>query len=421
MLKNVTAEIITIGDEILFGHILDTNTQWIGNELTTIGILPTRKTSVGDNYHEIMEALTRAFDRYDVVIVTGGLGPTKDDITKQTLCDFFGTELVIHPEALAHVTEFFRKRGREMIESNRQQAALPKTCKYLVNHWGTAPGMWFEKDGKVLVSLPGVPFEMKELMQHSVLPGLKETFDLPAILHYTIRTIGIGESFLAEKIASWEDSLPQHIRLAYLPSFSGVKLRLTGYGKASLIEQELKEWAEKVNELIQDYIYGHGEIEIEEAIGQMLSDHQATLSTAESCTGGYVAHRLTSISGSSAYFLGSVVSYSNEVKSEVLGVSEYDLRAYGAVSEPVAKAMAEGVRKRLKSTFGISTTGVAGPSGGTPEKPVGTVWIACAGPTRTVARKLQLGNLRDVNIQLASAHVLNLLRQELMHLVQLPS
>ena len=412
MQNSVSAEIITIGDEILFGHILDTNTRWIGNELTAIGILPARKTSVGDRYEDIIEALTRAFDRYQVVIVTGGLGPTKDDITKKTLCDFFGTELEMHQEALAHVTAFFAKRGREMIESNTLQAALPKTCRYLVNHWGTAPGMWFEKDGKVLVSLPGVPYEMKELMTHSVLPGLKEYFTLPVIVHHTVRTAGIGESFLAEKIASWEDSLPEDIRLAYLPSFSGVKLRLTGYGDdREIVAAALQARAEELKGLIGTYIYGYDETEIEGAVGALLAQRAATISTAESCTGGYVAHRLSSIPGSSAYFLGSVVSYSNQVKEEVLGVPAEYLRDYGAVSEQVAVSMAEGVRRRLGTTYAISTTGVAGPSGGTPEKPVGTVWIACAGPEGTVTRKLQLGTLRDVNIQLTTMHVLNMLRQ----------
>lgn len=416
MSNTVRAEIITIGDEILFGHILDTNTQWIGNELTAIGILPARKTSVGDKYEEIMEAFTRAFERYEVVIVTGGLGPTRDDITKQTLCDFFGTELEIHPEALQQVTEFFAKRGRGMIEANRLQAALPKTCRYLPNYWGTAPGMWFEKDGKVLVSLPGVPYEMKELMTHSVLPGLKKAFELPSIHHYTVRTIGIGESFLAEMIASWEDSLPAHIRLAYLPSFSGVKLRLTGYGQAEVIDPELEAWAEKLKPIVGEYIYGYGEVEIEEKVGEMLKEGNFTLATAESCTGGYVAHRITSVPGASEYFEGTVVSYSNKVKAEVLGVPMQDLKDFGAVSEQVAVAMAEGVRDRLKTSFGLSTTGIAGPGGGTDEKPVGTVWIACAGPSGTVARKLQLGNLRDVNIQLTTAHVLNLLRNELKQL-----
>ena len=410
----VSAEIITIGDEILFGHILDTNTQWIGSELTAIGILPARKTSVGDRYSEIIEALRRAFDRYDVVIVTGGLGPTKDDITKNTLCDFFETSLEIHGEALAHVTAFFEKRGRPMIEANRLQAALPKSCRYLVNHWGTAPGMWFEKEGKVLVSLPGVPYEMKELMAHSVLPGLKQFFTLPVIVHHTVRTIGIGESFLAEKIAAWEDALPGDIRLAYLPSFSGVKLRLTGYGTdEEKVTKALLFLSDSLLQLIGEYVYGYGDTEIEEAVGLLLKERSATVATAESCTGGYVAHRLTSVAGSSSYFLGSVVSYSNEVKESMLGVSDENLQLYGAVSEQVAVQMAEGARERLGAAYAVSTTGIAGPSGGSPDKPVGTVWIACAGPHRTVTRKLQLGTLRDVNIQLTAMHVLNMLRLEL--------
>jgi nicotinamide-nucleotide amidase len=409
----VSAEIITIGDEILFGHILDTNTKWIGEELTAIGLLPARKTSVGDKRDEIIDALQRAFDRYDLVVVTGGLGPTKDDITKQTLCDFFDTRLVLHPEALAHVTAFFKKRGREMIEANVQQAALPETCRYLVNHWGTAPGMWFEKDGKVLVALPGVPYEMKELMTHAVLPQLKTFFTLPVIVHHTIRTIGIGESFLAERIADWEDSLPETIKLAYLPSFSGVKLRLTGYGQDhEAVRANLLQHSARLSERVGEYIYGYDDTEIEEAVGELLNNCSATVVTAESCTGGYVAHRLTTVPGSASYFLGSVVSYSNEVKIEQLGVPAELLEAYGAVSEPVAIAMAEGARTRLKADFALSTTGVAGPSGGSDEKPVGTVWIACAGPSGTVTRKLQLGTLREVNIQLTAMHVLNMLRQQ---------
>lgn len=416
MSSTISAEIITIGDEILFGHILDTNTQWIGQQLTEIGVLPARKTSVGDRHEEIIEALRQAFNRYDVVIVTGGLGPTKDDITKKTLCDFFETELEIHPEALAHVTAFFAKRGREMIESNIQQAALPKTCRYLVNHWGTAPGMWFEKDGKILVSLPGVPYEMKELMKQSVLPALREFFPLPVIVHHTIRTIGMGESFLSERIAAWEDGLPDHIKLAYLPSFSGVKLRLTGYGLSEeVLNAEALLYSESLKERVGEYIYGYGETEIEDAVGALLKSESATVSTAESCTGGYLAHRLTSIPGSSAYFLGSVVSYSNDVKSEVLGVPEEFLKDYGAVSEPVVRAMAEGVRSQMKSTYALATTGVAGPTGGSEDKPVGTVWIACAGPKGTVSRKLQLGNLRDVNVQLTAMHVLNMLRMEIQN------
>lgn len=414
MSTTVSAEIITIGDEILFGHITDTNTQWIGNELTSIGVLPVRKTSVGDNRDEIIEVLQRAFDRYDLVIVTGGLGPTKDDITKQTLCEFFDTELEIHDEALAHVTAFFAKRGREMIGPNIQQAALPKNCTYLVNHWGTAPGMWFERNGKVLVSLPGVPYEMKALMTNGVLPKLKAFFTLPVIVHHTVRTIGIGESFLSEKIAGWEDGLPTHIKLAYLPSFSGVKLRLTGYGNdKNALLKELISCSEQLGGLVGEHIYGYDDTEIEEAVGILLKSQSATVATAESCTGGYVAHRLTAVPESSSYFLGSVVSYSNEVKRNLLDVPSQFLDDFGAVSEEVVIAMAEGAKKNLKSDYAIATTGIAGPGGGSEEKPVGTVWIACAGPQRTVTRKLQLGTLRDVNIQLTAMHVLNMLRQQI--------
>lgn len=399
----------------MFGHIVDTNTQWIGNELTAAGILPVRKTSVGDRAGDILTALKQAMEACEVVIVTGGLGPTKDDITKQVLCAFFETELAIHEEALAEVTAFFRHRGREMIESNRLQAALPRSCTYLANHWGTAPGMWFERDGKVLVSLPGVPFEMKNLMTEAVLPRLQAHFTLPVILHKTIRTVGIGESFLAERVSAWEDTLPEGVRLAYLPSFSGVKLRLTAYGEdRPQLMALLEEQVARVLPLIDTFVYGYDNTDIEEVIGNLLKAGKATLAVAESCTGGFVSYRTTTIPGASIYFMGGVISYSNAVKMRVLEVPEATLMTHGAVSEQTARAMAEGVRKHLDTTYGIATTGVAGPGGGTAEKPVGTVWIACAGPAGTTARLLKLGTLREVNIELTAMHVLNLLRETLL-------
>ncbi|TDB67003.1 competence/damage-inducible protein A [Arundinibacter roseus] len=411
----IKAEIMTIGDEILFGQITDTNTQWIGTELTRLGIRPIRKTSVGDQTADILSAIGEALLRADVLIITGGLGPTKDDITKKTLCEFFDTTLEINEVALSLITDFFTKRGREMTELNRQQAALPKVCTYLQNDWGTAPGMWFEKDGKIIVSLPGVPFEMKALMTHRVLPALKAYFNPPLIIHKIIKTIGIGESFLAETIESWEDSLPLHIKLAYLPHFGQVRLRLTASGtNADQLNQDLEEEVTRVLPLISQYVYGYDAEELESLIGSMLIKEQATLSIAESCTGGFVSQKITSVSGSSRYFEGSVISYSNAVKMESLGVSESDLIQYGAVSEQTVKAMAEGVRKKLNTTYGLATSGIAGPDGGTPEKPVGTVWIACATPEFTTARLLKLSNHRSVNIELASAYVLDLLRKSIL-------
>lgn len=415
MISSARAEIITIGDEILFGQIVDTNTQWIGTQLTDIGIRPVRKTSVGDQRQDILDAFKQASERVNVVIVTGGLGPTRDDITKHTFCEYFGTELEINQEALALVTEFFAKRGRTMTELNIQQAALPKNCTYIPNLWGTAPGMWFEKDGVIYVSLPGVPFEMKNLMEFEILPRLKARFSTHIIQHKQIRTIGIGESFLAERIAAWEDALPEHIKLAYLPHFGQVKLRLTGTGTdQAVLDSELNAQVALVMPLIEEYVFGFDSDELETIIGTLLMQNNATVGTAESCTGGYVANQITSVSGSSHYYEGSVVSYSNAVKMSVLGVSPATLEAFGAVSEQTAREMAEGARRVLNTTFAISTTGIAGPDGGTPEKPVGTVWIACATPEETFTQLLTLRNNRKINIELTCSYALNLLRKSIL-------
>jgi nicotinamide-nucleotide amidase len=415
MISSARAEIITIGDEILFGQIVDTNTQWIGTQLTDIGIRPVRKTSVGDNRQDILDAFTQASQRVDVVIVTGGLGPTRDDITKHTFCEYFGTELEINQDALALITDFFAKRGRAMTELNIQQAALPKNCAYIPNLWGTAPGMWFEQDGVIYVSLPGVPYEMKSLMEFEILPRLKARFSTHIIQHKSIRTIGIGESFLAEKISGWEDALPEHIKLAYLPHFGQVRLRLTGTGTdQDVLEKELAEQVASVLPLIEEHVFGYDSDELETVIGTLLMNSNATVSTAESCTGGYVANQITGIPGSSRYFEGSVVSYSNEVKMNVLGVSSETLEAYGAVSEQTAREMAEGARRLLNTTFAISTTGIAGPDGGTAEKPVGTVWIACATPDETFTQLLTLRNNRKINIELTCSYALNLLRKTIL-------
>lgn len=415
MNPTVRAEIITIGDEILFGQIIDTNTQWIGTELTGIGIRPVRKTSVGDNRADILAAFSEASKRADVIIVTGGLGPTKDDITKHTFCEYFGSELKINEDALKLVTGFFASRGRAMTELNVQQAALPTNATYIPNLWGTAPGMWFEKDGVIYVSLPGVPYEMKSLMQFEILPRFKERFAFNIIQHKIIKTIGIGESFLAEKIEHWEDALPEHIKLAYLPHFGQVRLRLTGTGTDQLLlDSELQNQVNLVLPIIEEYVYGYDSDELESVVGALLMKENATIGTAESCTGGFVAHRLTSLAGSSRYFEGSVVSYSNAVKVNTLGVLQETLNTYGAVSEQTAIEMAEGARKTLKTNYAVSTTGIAGPDGGTADKPVGTVWIACATPTGTVTQLLKLSGTRSINIELTSNYVLNLLRKTIL-------
>lgn len=411
----IRAEILTIGDEILFGQIIDTNTQWIGSELTGIGIRTVRKTSVGDDKKDIIAAFTDAGKRAEVVIVTGGLGPTKDDVTKYAFCEYFGSTLKINEDALTLITAFFAKRGRAMTELNIQQAALPDNCTYVPNQWGTAPGMWFEKDGVVYVSLPGVPYEMKSLMEFEILPRLKQRFVLNVIQHKSVRTIGIGESFLAEKIAAWESALPDHIRLAYLPHFGQVKLRLTGTGdNADVLNTQLLEQTELVRPIIDEYIFGYDQDELESVIAALLISQHATVGTAESCTGGFVSHRLTSLPGSSAYFQGAIVSYSNELKMKLLGVSGDTLAENGAVSEQTAKEMAEGARRVLGTTYAIATTGIAGPDGGSAEKPVGTVWIACATPTETVTQLLKLANIRSINIEMTSTYALNLLRKAIL-------
>ncbi|KAA6436951.1 competence/damage-inducible protein A [Dyadobacter flavalbus] len=415
MVSTIRAEILTIGDEILFGQITDTNTQWIGAQLTDIGIRPVRKTSVGDKRQDILDAFKEASQRVDVIIVTGGLGPTRDDITKHTFCEYFGTELQINEDALKLITEFFNKRGRAMTELNIQQAALPQNCTYIPNLWGTAPGMWFEKDNVIYVSLPGVPYEMKNLMEFEILPRLKSRFVTNIIQHKSVRTIGIGESFLAETIASWEDALPEHIKLAYLPHFGQVKLRLTATGTdQQLIDAQLQQQVDLLMPLIEEYVFGFDKDELETVIGSLLMNSNATLATSESCTGGYVASQITSVPGSSRYFEGSVVSYSNAIKINVLGVSAETLERYGAVSEQTAREMAEGARKVLNTTFAISTTGIAGPDGGTAEKPVGTVWIACATPDETFTQLLTLRNDRKINMELTNSYALNLLRKTIL-------
>ncbi len=411
-MQQTTAEIITIGDEILFGQITDTNTAWMGKALTDIGVRVVRKSSVGDWEVDILAALAEAENRADVVLITGGLGPTKDDITKKTLCRYFDTALEINPEAEAAVTDFFEKRGRTLTELNRLQAALPVGSTYLPNRRGTAPGMWFERAGTVFVSLPGVPHEMKGLMTDEVLPRLKKRFETPTIFHKIIQTVGIGESYLAEKIAAWEDALPPHLRLAYLPSLGSVKLRLTGTGAdEAALRREVGEQVQAVLPLIHSFVFGFDQDELVEVVGKLLTQFNQSVATAESCTGGYLAHQLTRYSGSSKHFMGGIVSYSNEAKMQFLGVKAATLLEHGAVSEATIREMAEGVRLRFGTTFGLATSGIAGPDGGTEQKPVGTIWIAVSTAEDIFTRKLQLGGDREQNIHLTAIYLLNLLRK----------
>lgn len=417
-MKEVKAEVITIGDEILYGQITDTNTQFVSERLTELGIKTVRKSSVGDTEEAILGILNEAFQRANLVICTGGLGPTKDDITKKTIAKFFNVGFKTDKATLDHVTDFFQKRGRPMLEVNNMQAEVPANCEVLPNRQGTAPGMWFEHEGKVLISLPGVPFEMKHILLSAGLDKIKSFFKPPIILHKMIHTIGLGESFLADLIKDWESNLPNHIKLAYLPSLGVLKLRLTAIGDdSSILKNDLDRQVKLVEPLIGKYIFGYDEFgNFPAFLGELLKSKALTVATAESCTGGHVAHLITSISGSSEYFKGSVVAYSNDIKVEVLNVDSEVLNKNGAVSEAVAKAMAQNVRKKLKSDIGISTTGIAGPNGGTEEKPVGTVWVGYSDQNQTIAMKVLYASNRENNIKLFSLYALNLIRIKLLNM-----
>ena len=412
--QSISAEIITIGDEILYGQITDTNSQYLSAQLDGLGIRVVRKTSVGDRAADIRQALDAALSIAQLVILTGGLGPTKDDITKHTLAEYFDTELVMHEPTLARLKAFFEQRGKVLNELNHRQAMLPAASTLLPNAKGTAMGMWFEHQGKVVISLPGVPHEMKHLIEDEALPRIREFFQTPIIYHKMIRTVGVPESILAEKIADWESALPEHIKLAYLPNYGQVRLRLTARGaRRQVLEQEVDAQIAALLPIAGKYIYGYDDLTLEQAIGERLMAKGKTMATAESCTGGHVAHLITSIPGSSRYFMGGIVSYDNAVKMGQLGVQSSTLEEHGAVSEATVLEMAQGVRARLGTNIGLATSGVAGPGGGTPDKPVGTVWIAYADESGAVAKRLQLTEDRMINIRLSSTAVLNLARLQI--------
>jgi nicotinamide-nucleotide amidase len=413
-MKHILAEVITIGDEILYGQITDTNTQWISAELDKIGVKTVRKSSVGDAKGEIIEILNEAQTRADIILITGGLGPTKDDLTKHVLAEYFNATLVIHEQALLEVTAFFKSKGKELTELNRQQAALPDNCTFISNKRGTAPGMWFEKEGKVFVSMPGVPHEMKGMMTDIVLGMLQQRFQTPVIYHKMVKTVGIGESFLASRIEQWEDNLPPHIRLAYLPSMGQVRLRLTAAGEnVTQLKEQVQQQVDTLLSLIAEYVYGYDEDTLEEVVGNLLVERQQTIAIAESCSVGYATYSIGQVPGCSRYLMGSMVAYHNNAKINLLGVKPETLSSYGAVSEETVKEMAQQVRSLFKTSIGVASSGVAGPSGGTDNKPVGTVWIAYSDDKQTVAKRLQLGNDRDLNIKLTALYVLNLIRQYL--------
>ena len=413
MKKSINASIITIGDELLIGQVIDTNSAWIAQELNKIGVWVKRRVAVGDVWDEIWGALEEESKHADIILITGGLGPTADDITKPLLCKFFGGQMVWNEEVLEHVKNIFTKYiNKPLLESNLKQAMVPDVCTVLQNKRGTAPGMWFEKEGKIFISMPGVPIEMKGIMADHVIPKLPSLFSLPSVVHRTLLTAGIGESFIAERIKEFEALLPLHIKLAYLPNFGLVRLRLTGIGDDKiLLSKEMMEQFFILRFILFDVLVSDQDISLQEAIGNLLKTNKHTLSTAESCTGGYVAHLITSIAGSSAYYKGSIISYDNSVKNELLNVANETLEQHGAVSEEVVMQMAIHAKEKLHTDYSIAISGIMGPEGGTEEKPVGTVWIAVSGKKETTAKKFQLRFDRLKNIEVAGINALTFLWQ----------
>ncbi|KIO74514.1 damage-inducible protein CinA [Pedobacter lusitanus] len=410
------AEIITIGDEILIGQIVDTNSAWMAKELNAAGIKVKQITSVSDDADHITEALSQAEKRAEIILITGGLGPTKDDITKYTLAKYFNMGMRRDAAVLAHVEEIFKRFNRPMIESNRKQADVPDGCTVIQNANGTAPCMWFDHNGTIIVSMPGVPFEMMYLMEDEIIPRLKKKFELPFIYHKTILTANIGESFLAQEIEEIEDSLPSSIKLAYLPKLGQVRLRLSTSGTdEAQLKADVEVYAQQIIKKVKPYIVAEEDIAIEKAILDIMKEKGFTLSTSESCTGGYIAHLITQHPGCSAVFAGGAVAYSYELK-ELVGVTDETLAKYGAVSEQTVKEMALGAITNFKTDYSVAVSGIAGPDGGTPDKPVGTVWIAVANKHKVVAKLFTFGNKRAQNIErsaiAALTMILNLLKED---------
>ncbi|MDX2442911.1 MAG: competence/damage-inducible protein A [Bacteroidales bacterium] len=411
------AEIISIGDELLIGQTINTNAAWMGQELNKIGVDVHQVSAISDDKEHIIQSLDEARQRVDLVLITGGLGPTKDDITKTTLADYFKTSLVINPDILESIKGRLKSRNLEINELNRQQALVPEDSRIILNEWGTAPGMWFEDEGKVFVAMPGVPVEMKGLMSKYILPAVKEKFHPPVILHKTLLTLGTIEARLADILEEFENELPKELKLAYLPTSPIIKLRFSARGADSeTLEAILDAQVEKLRNIIPDLVFGVEPDTLEEIVGDLLKERKQTISTAESCTGGNISRLLTSVSGSSDYYVGSVVAYAYEAKTKTLGVNLQDLEKHGAVSGEIVTQMAEGVKKLMQTDYAIAVSGIAGPGGGLPRKPVGTIWIAISSPKGTVAQKFNLGKDRYRNIHSASIISLNLLRKSILNI-----
>ncbi len=410
-MSNVQAVIITIGDELLIGQTIDTNSAWIAQQLNAQGIDVVRRVAVGDTKNAIITALDEEWQKASLLILTGGLGPTSDDITKPLLCEYFGGKLVVNEDVLAHLKEIFARRNRPMLERNLKQAEVPDNSAVLFNKMGTAPGMWFEKNGKIIISLPGVPFEMKHIMEAVALPRLNAHFaNRAAIVHKTISTAGEGESYLAEKIADIENNLPANIKLAYLPDSGFVKLRLTGHGPdAAILEAEVKAQQQILIERLSNIIIATEDIPLEKILADVAHKQNATFGIAESCTGGYIGHFITQIPGASAYFKGSIVSYDNEVKQNVLGVSKDTIVQKGAVSEETVIEMAKGALKLLQVDYALSVSGVLGPDGGSDRVKVGTVWMAVAGKDKVVTKMHSFFYDRERNKEMAAKMAMLLL------------
>ena len=411
----MNVNVIAIGDEILIGQIVDTNSAWIGQQLNLVGLEINQSLTVSDTRYGILEGLKYAAKDADIILMTGGLGPTKDDITKKVLGEYFGVELVFNEIMWNHIKGMFEKRGYPIQEAHREQCYLPANCTMLHNKMGTAPGMWFEHEGKIYVSMPGVPYEMKYLMEHEVIPKLKTKFVQQAIVHRTIRTAGVGEGTLAKAIEDFETNLPDSVKLAFLPNIGQVRLRLTARGTDEAeLNTLLDAKVEEVKKLIPQYVYGYEKQSIPEVVGLIAKEKGVSLGTLESCTGGFIAHNLTAIAGSSAYFKGSVIAYSNEIKMNLLNVSEETLKTHGAVSEQTVIEMVKGGLKTLNVDYAIAVSGIAGPTGGTPDKPVGTIWIAVGNKDKVEAHLLKGSDNRAHNIERTANIGLNILRKFLL-------
>ncbi len=410
-MRRVLTSIITIGDELLIGQTIDTNSAFMAQELNKIGIWVHRRLAIGDVWKDIWQSLEEESKLSDIILITGGLGPTADDITKPLLCQYFGGKMVVNEGALTNVKTIFQKLNRPLIERNLKQAEVPDVCTVLQNKRGTAPGMWFEKEGKIFVSMPGVPNEMKGMLVTDVLPQLRQRFQMVPIVHRTLLTAGIGESFLAERINDFETNLPTNIKLAYLPNYGMVKLRLSATGNDTKTIAELEALFDMLKQQVVDVMVIDEDVSLQEALGRLLKSRNKTMATAESCTGGYIAHLITSIPGSSAYFKGSIVSYANEIKENILNVSAETLVTAGAVSEETVIEMMNGALQNLNTDYVLATSGIMGPDGGSPEKPVGTVWIAVGNKEKVRTHAFHFRFDRHRNTELTAHNGMNMLRK----------